>query len=191
MGAYTTTILEDQQIIKLIQLIKSGYIHEGIYHRPNEQVATILLLQANLGCRINDIVHLTMENFVYDGYAWKLDLTEQKTGKKRNFIVPSNVKAIIDNWSDEQGIYNGRLFSISAQAVWKALRPATDYLGYENCSSHSLRKAAGLRTYMTSGKDIALVTQFYQHSSPAISYHYIERTSKQMDEALNKATLMI
>lgn len=191
MGAYRTEILDDEQVVKLINTISMGYIHDGIYHRPNKQVATILLLQANLGCRINDIVHLTVENFVFDGYTWKLDLIEQKTGKARNFIVPENVKIIVDNWCDEKDILHGRLFKITAQAVWKALRPCVDYLGYKNCSCHSIRKNAGLRLYISSGKDIALVTQFYQHSSPSISYNYIKRTAKQMDEALNKATLTL
>lgn len=190
MGAYTTKMIEDKDVKDIITLIERGYIHDGVYHRPNKQVATILLLQANLGCRINDIVHLTVENFVYDGDIWKLDLIEQKTGKVRNFIVPKDVKNIVDNWCDEKDILHGRLFKITAQAVWKALRPCVDYLGYKNVSCHSLRKAAGMRTYLSSGKDIALVTQFYNHSSPAVSMKYLQRTSKQMDEALSKATLV-
>ena len=190
MGKFTTVILEDQQIVKIINTLRSGYIHDGIYHRPNNQIATILLLQANMGCRINDIVHLKVENIVYDGDAWKLDLIEQKTGKKRNFIVPENVKAIFDTWCDNEGVYSGRLFHIEAAAVWKQLRFVTDYLGYKNVSAHSFRKAAGMRNYIASGKDIALVTQFYLHSSPAVSMRYLQRTSKQMDEALSKATLV-
>lgn len=191
MGQYRTKMIEDSDVKNIIRLIESGYIHNGIYHRPNKQVATILRLQANMGCRINDIVHLEMENIVYDGDAWKLDLIEQKTGKKRNFIITEPVKAIIDEWSDENGIYSGRLFSISAQNVWKMMRFATDYLDLENVSCHSIRKNAGLRVFLASGKDIALTQQYYQHSSPAITAQYLERSSKQMDDAITKATLMI
>ena len=191
MGKYTTKMIEDNQVKEIITTIERGYICNGKYHRPNKQVATILLLQANLGCRINDIVHLQTENIVFDGDAWKLNLIEQKTGKKRNFIVPKPVKDIIDNWCYEESIYSGRLFKISAQNVWKMMRQVCEYLGYSEVSCHSIRKNSGLRVFLSSGKDIALTCQYYQHSSPAITMKYLQRTSKQMDEALTNATFTL
>lgn len=191
MGKYTTAQAENQQVKNVIECIKNGYKHNGIQHEPNPQIATILLLQANLGCRINDIVNLKAENIVFDGYTWKLDLVEQKTGKRRNFIVTEYTKQIIDAWEKNYKITEGRLFDISAQAVWKQMRAVTDYLGYKDFSCHSIRKNAGLRCYIASGKDIALVSQFYQHSSPAITAQYLKRSSKQMDEALSKAVFIV
>lgn len=191
MGKYTTTQAENKQVENVINCIAKGYYHKGVAHEPNPQIATILLLQANLGCRINDIVNLKAENIVFDGEAWKLDLVEQKTGKRRNFIVTDYTKTVIDRWKRDNSIREGRLFDITAQAVWKQMRAVTDYLGYKDFSCHSIRKNAGLRCYMASGKDIALVSQFYQHSSPTITAQYLKRSSKQMDEALSKAVFMV
>ena len=172
--------------------IAAGYTdHKGIIHKPNKQVATILTLQANLGCRIGDICNLTTDNFVFDGDAWKLDMTEQKTGKKRYFIIPTPVKAFIDRWMQERKITQGNLFSINEYAVWKQLRGVTDYLDLENVSAHSLRKTAALRIYEASGKDIALTSQFLNHSSPRVTSVYLKRSSKQMDEITSKSVCLL
>lgn len=192
MGKYVTRPCTEDEIKKLVKLISVGYTdNDGIPHKPNKQIATILTLQANLGCRIGDICGLTMENFVFDGDAWKLDLTEQKTGKKRYFIVPTPVKAFIDKWTKENRIISGRLFSIGEYAVWKQLRPATAVLGLDDVSSHSLRKAASLRTYYASGKDIALTSQFLNHADTKTTLLYLKRSSKQMDDILSKSTCLL
>ena len=192
MGIYTTRALEEGELKKLVKLISAGYVdNNGTPHKPNKQIATILTLQANLGCRIGDICGLTVENFEKDGQTWRLNLIEQKTGKSRYFIVPAPVKAYIDKWTKEQRIISGRLFSIGEYAVWKQLRPATAVLGLDEVSCHSIRKLAGQRLYEASGNDISLVCQYYQHSSPAITQKYLRRTSKQMDDAISKSVLMV
>lgn len=192
MGAYTTRILEESELRDIIDCITTGYTdHKEITHKPNKQVAVILTLQANLGCRIGDICSITMENIIWDGNAWRLDMVEQKTGKHRNYIVPTPVKKFIDKWAKERKIESGKLFTINEYAVWKQLRGATDYLGLENVSAHSLRKTAGLRIYLDSGMDIALTTQFYQHSSPAVTAKYLQRSSKQMDELCSRSSVLL
>ena len=191
MGAYCTAIAETDQIKAIIKALESGYTHNGIKHRSNYQIATMMRLQANLGCRIGDIVHLTMENIVYDGEAWRLDMIEQKTGKARRYVIASPVKAMIDRWTEMKCIKSGRLFNIEEPAVWKQLRAVTSYLGYKNISAHSFRKAASLRVYLDSGKDIALTCQYLNHSSPTVTMKYLQRSSKQMDELLSKSAVLV
>lgn len=190
MGRYVTVLIDDNQVKEIIKTMKSGYTYKGVKHRSNYQVATILLLQANLGCRIGDIVHLEVENIVYDGDAWRLDMTEQKTGKKRLYVVASPVKAIIDDWCRMKCIETGRLFTIEEPAVWKQVRAVTGFLGYKNCSCHSFRKNAAYRVYTDSGKDIALTCQYLNHSSPSTSLRYLKRSAKQMDDILSKSVVM-
>lgn len=186
MGRYTTSIIDANEFKSLVTTIRDGYNDGKVKHRPNRQVATILILQANLGCRIGDIVSLKIDNIVYDGEAWRLNLIEQKTGKTRPFIVPTPVKELIDNYCTENNITTGRLFDIEEPAVWKAVRQATKYLNLENVSCHSLRKMASLRIYLASDKDIALTSQFLNHSSPSVTMRYLKRSSKQMDDILSK-----
>ena len=192
MGSYTTRIAETKEIKDIIEAIAAGYTdNNGITHKPNKQVTTILTLQANLGCRIGDICRLTVESIVFDGDAWKLDMEEQKTGKKRYFIIPSPVKSYIDRWMKDNKIVYGKLFSIGEDAVWKQLRGVTNYLGLDNVSAHSFRKAAALRIYESSGKDIALTSSFLNHSDTKTTLIYLKRSSKQMDEIISKSVCLL
>jgi len=191
MGRYTTTLISDQDIQNIIFYLRNGYEYNGVKHRSNYKVATIMLLQANLGCRIGDIVHITVENIVFDGEAWRLDMEEEKTGKKRRFIIPTPIKSKIDEWCRQNAITSGRLFDIEEPAVWKQLRAVTAFLGLNNVSAHSFRKAAGFRNYKKSGYDIALTSQFFNHSSTSTTLLYLKRSSKQMDELLSDSVVIV
>ena len=148
MGRYTTRQIDNSQYRDLIETIREGYTdNNGIKHRPNMQLATILILEANLGCRIGDIMNLTTDSIIDDGGIYKLNIIEQKTKKKRCFIVPKPVKVFIDNYILEANLYRGSLFDIKAPAVWKQLRAVTGYLGLDDVSSHSFRKMAASNLY--------------------------------------------
>ena len=184
MGRYVTRTIDDAEYERLVKIIRIGYTYKGIKHRPNDQVATILVLEGNLGCRIGDIVALRTDSFVLDGGIWKLDITEQKTGKKRNFIVPKPVKDFIDRYCQANGIRDGRLFDIEAHAVRKQLRAATAYLGLENVSCHSFRKKIACDLYEKTGHDIEAVSSFLQHSSVNVTRAYIRRSDAQLEAAI-------
>ena len=177
------------------------YVSKHI-HRQNDQLAMILELQANIGCRIGDIVTMTVENIVAKEYkidqnevkipiSWRLDLTEQKTKKKRYFDVPVEIKNYIDEYCHRYGITNGRLFTIGKQDVWKHLRAATAYLGLEEVSAHSLRKYAALTVYDTSGMDIAATCNYLNHNNPSTTLLYIKRPPKQIDELLSRCVHLV
>jgi len=192
MGRYTTLQISNNNYKELIETVREGYTDfDGIKHRPNLQLATILVLEANLGCRIGDIINLTTESIINDGGIYKLNITEQKTGKKRNFIVPKPVKAFIDNYIREANIYKGALFDIKAPAVWKQLRAVTAYMGLNDVSTHSFRKMAACNLYEATGHDIEAVCEFLNHSSTAITRHYIKRTDAQLENAIEKCVNLI
>lgn len=185
MGRYVTRQIDNNQYRELIETIREGYTdNNGIKHRPNMQLATILVLEANLGCRIGDILNLTTDSIIHDGSMYKLNITEQKTGKKRCFIVPKPIKDFIDKYAAANGIVSGPLFDITGQAVWKHLRAVTDYLGLVEVSSHSFRKMAASTLYESTGHDIEAVCEFLNHSSTAVTRHYIRRTDAQLERAI-------
>ena len=187
MGRYETLAIQDSQYKELIATIRRGYIDNNcVCHRPNEQLATILILEASLGCRIGDIIGMTTESIIDDGGIYKLNIVEQKTGKRRNFIVPKQLKAFIDDYTRSNNIYSGNLFDIKAPAVWKQLRAVTDYLGLENISTHSFRKMAACALYENTGHDIEAVCEFLNHSSTKITRAYIKRSDAQLESAIEK-----
>lgn len=192
MGSYQTLSIKDSDYRDLIQCVRFGYTdNNGVNHRPNMQLATILVLEANLGCRIGDILNLTTDSIIQDGSIYKLNITEQKTGKKRCFIVPKPVKAFIDDYTLNSGIASGKLFDIKGGAVWKQLRAVTDYLNLENISTHSFRKMAACSLYESTGHDIEAVCEFLNHSSTTTTRRYIRRSDSQLESAIEKCVNLV
>lgn len=183
MGRYTCRACDDTEYKDMISLLRNGYTgKDGIVHRPNNQMADILVLEANLGCRLGDILQLKHSDFVCDNGIWKINITEEKTGKKRTFIVPNPVKEFIDN------IHYGKddnLFKVGEQAVWKILRQISSELELKNISSHSLRKKCATDLYEATGHDIETVCAFLNHSDVKVTRRYIRRSDKQMEDAIN------
>lgn len=181
MGAYTTQQITDSQYSSIVTAVRKGYAG----HRPNPQIAMILELEANLGCRIGDIVALKKSSIVTEGSLHRLNITEQKTGKKRYFVIPEALYAHIMRYCEEHDVQTDRIFTITSAAVWKTLRQVTKYLGIHDVSSHSFRKRAATKLYEATGHDIQLVSQFLQHSSTEMTMRYIKRTDSQLEKALS------
>lgn len=187
MGEYTCRTIEENEYRKIILLLRTGYEYAGVKHRPNDQIATILVLQANLGCRIGDIMKLTTDSIIKDGSIHRLNIVEQKTGKKRTFIVPQPVVDFIEDYKKHTIIdADGRLFDITAAAVRKQLRAVTGYIGITNVSTHSFRKKFACELYERTGHDIMAVCQALQHSSTTTSQAYIKRSDAQMENAIKQ-----
>lgn len=62
-----TVALTKEQYQSIIQTMKQGFT--GC--RPNERIATALTLEANLGLRISDIIHLRLADIVKDGDRYR------------------------------------------------------------------------------------------------------------------------
>lgn len=183
MGKFTCRACNETEFKKIIELLRNGYTgKDGIKHRPNHQIADILVLEANLGCRIGDIIKLRTDSFVCDNNIWKLDIVEEKTDKKRTFIVPKPLKEFIDKIAAGK---DGRIFTITEQAVWKQMRYITKELNLTNVSTHSLRKYCATNLYESTGHDIEAVCSFLQHSNPVTTRKYIRRSDEQMEKAIN------
>ena len=190
MGKYTTRAITEEEYKDIIETIRSGYMNNGIEHKPNEQIATILVLEANLGCRIGDIIKLRTDSIIKDGAYWKLNIVEEKTKKKRTFIVPDSVKRYIDRYAKKYH-RDGYLFTISCQAVWKAIRQVCEYLELENVSTHSLRKYMANRMFENTNYDIEAVCEFLQHSDIKITRAYIKRSDAQLEKAIKQSVSLV
>ncbi len=100
MGAYTTLAVNQDSYNRIIDTIKNGYTgKDGIKHRPAPNMACCLVIQANLGCGIGDILHLSLSSLVRDGDHYRLDIVEQKqvrrggTKYRNRFITISGTTA--------------------------------------------------------------------------------------------------
>lgn len=183
MANKKTRALTQEEYKSIIETMKTGF--SGC--RKNERIATALVLEANLGLRISDILQLHLSDIIKDGNRYRLDITEQKTRKKRTFTVPVEIYAYIQSYCLERGIKPGELiFPIHERVVQKQLKTICDYLGYEGISTHSFRKFFATEIYLNNDYNIILVQKLLQHSTPAVTQKYIGISSKQVEDALSK-----
>ena len=181
MANKTTVALTEEQYKQIIDTIRDG----GPYFRKNNRIATALVLEANLGLRIEDILNLRLEDIILDGDRYRLNIREQKTKKKRIFTVPLPIYQYIKLYAVENKIKNNeRLFPITERAVQKHLHTVADYLGIENIGTHSFRKFYATDIYNKNDHNIILVQSLLQHSSVATTQRYIGITSKMQEEAI-------
>lgn len=183
-----TKALTAEQYKEIIQTMKEGF--SGC--RPNERIATALVLEGNLGLRISDILKLRLCDVVRDGERFRLEVVEQKTGKKRVFTVPMVIQQYMENYCLRNGIRrNDPMFPITERAVQKQLHIVCDYLGYEGISTHSFRKWYATEIYNANGYDIALVQRLLQHSNASTTQRYIGIEPQKIELAIqNHANLI-
>lgn len=176
-----TVALSREQYNEIIDTLRTGF--SGC--RPNNRIATALVLEANLGLRISDIIHLKLNDIVKDGDRYRLDITEQKTGKKRTFTVPIEIYSYIQQYCIDNDIKSNEvIFNVSERAVQKQLKIVCDYLGFENISTHSFRKFYATNIYVNNNYNVALVQQLLQHSSPVITQRYIGIGTQELEQAI-------
>ena len=66
MANKRTRAVNKEEVEKIISSIRTGFVLPGGDRvRPNERVATALTLQANLGLRIGDVVHLRLADILF------------------------------------------------------------------------------------------------------------------------------
>lgn len=183
-----TVALTVEQYHEIIDTMKLGVT--GC--RSNNRIATALVIEANLGIRISDILKLRLSDILKDGNRYRLNITEQKTGKQRVFTVPTEIYNYIKIYCLENSIKSHEIiFPITDRAVQKHLKVVCDYLGYEGISTHSFRKFFATQIYINNNFNIVLVQQLLQHSSTGVTQKYIGIQPKEIEDALQKHTCLI
>ena len=183
-----TKALTTEQYKEIIQTMREGF--SGC--RANDRIATALVLEGNLGLRISDIIKLRPCDIVRDGDRYRLEVVEQKTGKRRVFTVPLVIQQYIENYCLRNTIrHTDLIFPVTERAVQKQLKIVCDYLGYDGISTHSFRKWYATEIYNANGYDIALVQRLLQHSSASTTQRYIGIEPQKIETAIqNHAQLL-
>ncbi|HBA96692.1 MAG TPA: integrase [Lachnospiraceae bacterium] len=179
----------DEEYEHVVSLLRCGFVLDGRHVRPNNRIATIVVLEATLGLRLCDILDLRMTSFIKDGDRYRLDIVEKKTKKLRAFTVPLDVYSYIQGYAIENNIDpSAKLFDISERQVQRHLNLAIQKMGLpvKSYGSHSSRKLFATKIYVDSNYNIALVQKLLQHSSPNVTQRYIGIQQKDIEEALER-----
>ena len=188
MGKETRSITEAEyrEIIRTMREGRPGFF------KPNRRAAMALVLEANLGIRISDIVKLRLCDIIRDGDRWRLSIVEQKTGKARWFTVPDPVRASIVDYCYQYGVSSSEpIVQIKRRSVQDALKKVTSFLELERVGTHSFRKFFAARIYEASGHDTELVREILQHGSLETTQRYLRVTSERIDAALHDNVVLM
>lgn len=186
MANKKTVALTEEIYKNIITTIRTGFKLENKNIKPNGRIATALVVEANLGMRIGDILSLRISDFIKDGDRYRLDIIEKKTSKKRTFTVPKDIISFIEHYAYTNKIKeSAKLFDISERAVQKHLESVSKYLNINDLGTHSFRKFFATQIYINSNYNIELVRVLLQHSSITVTQKYIGIQTKEIEQALN------
>ncbi len=192
MANKKTRPVNKEELLQIIDTIRKGFrLPNGVAVRPNEKVANAILTETNLGLRIGDVLRLRLCDIVLEGDRYHLDIVEQKTGKRRTFTVPADFYIYLQNYALARGLKpTQRLFDLSTRAVQNHLHMVCDYLGLDNVGTHSFRKMFAVDLYTSSGYNVELVREILQHSSVAVTQHYLSVEPRAVQQALENHLIL-
>ena len=177
-----------EEFEKIIETIRTGFIlPNGECVRPNVRIAAALILEANLGLRIGDIVRLRLADILFESGRYHLNIIEQKTEKLRTFTVPADIFIYLQRYAIQNGLKDTqRLFPITVRAVQMHLQKVCQYLNLTGVGTHSFRKFFAVSIYTENDFNVELVRTLLQHSSVAVTQHYLSVEPKLVEQALQK-----
>ena len=119
MPGKTTIACTSEQYNTLITLIYEGV---GNSIQPNPRVATALVVEANTGLSIGDILTLRLNDIIKDGYMYRFMITYMISCKNRSLTVPNSFYDYLKEYCDKFEIgYSSVMFPITERFVQKHL----------------------------------------------------------------------
>lgn len=177
--------LSKEEYESVVSTIKYGFEYKGIKVQPNVKIATAFVVQANTGLRIGDLLQLKLKDIVKESGRYHFNIVEQKTKKHRVFTIAPEIYTYLQEYALEHNIRTDRrLFDIGIRGIQKHLKMAVGYLGYENVGTHSFRKFFAMSIYNDNQYNVELVRELLQHSSVAVTQHYLGVSPQIVEKAL-------
>jgi integrase len=151
----------------------------------------LFVLGINTGLRISDLLSLRVGDVRGKSH---IVITEQKTGKLKRFKINNELQQHISKFTIDKNtaayLFQSRRGQdrIHRVQAWKILNAAAQEVGLSEIGTHTLRKTFGYHFYQKY-KDVAVLQQIFNHSSPAVTMRYIGINQDIMDEAVDGFSL--
>ncbi len=158
------------------ELIKRGY-----------RDYLLFVMGINTGLRISELLRLKVKDVKNKSH---IILKENKTDKRKKFLINSHLKEDLEKFitgmQSEEFLFQsqkGDNKPISRVQAYRILNAAAEKAGIENVGTHTLRKTFGYFHYMEY-RDVALLQELFNHSSPSITLDYIGINQDNMDRTI-------
>ena len=151
----------------------------------------------NTGLRISDIVKLNYNDIRNSDGTMKSHITivEKKTNKLKRFPIVNGLYTELDkytkNMRDGEYIFKshkGQNKPITTTQAYRIISNAATNVGLNEIGTHTLRKTFGYHHYKQF-KDIAILQQIFNHSSPSITLKYLGIDQDEIDKSYSNFCL--
>lgn len=140
------------------------------------------------GLRISDLLMLQIRDVRQKQH---ISIVEAKTNKRKKVKITTKlqkiIEAYVDGKEDEEFLFasrQGYMMPISRSRAYEILKDAARQCNVKNIGTHSMRKTFGYMLYSQT-KDIALLQDLLNHSSPAVTLRYIGLSQENQDIAID------
>lgn len=139
-------------------------LEDGKKVRPNYKMTMILILQANLGLKLGQVLKLRLTDFEKQENEYILKIFENN--KNKTIIVPKDIINIIENYYKRFGLESTqRMFDYTERAVQLHLKKICTILNIEDICTQSFRKFFAYKIYDNNPNNISILQQILQLSS--------------------------
>lgn len=160
------------------ELLKSGY-----------RDYLLFVMGINTGLRISELLDLKVKDVKNKSH---IVLEEEKTGKRKKFLINARLRRDIDRYIGNMQAWEylfqsqkGENKPISRVQAYRILRDAAEEVGIESVGTHTLRKTFGYFHYQEY-RDVALLQELFNHSSPSITLDYIGINQDNLDRTIEE-----
>ncbi len=147
----------------------------------------MFVLGLNTGMRISDILPLQVKDVRNKTHIRVKETKTRKSGTFRiNRELWQDIADYTEDMQDEEYLFPSRKTNLPLTRVqaYRILRKAADKAGIEQIGTHSMRKTLGYHFYNQT-KDVAVLQEIFNHSTPAITKDYIGITQKEIDDKMD------
>lgn len=180
---YVQPVRDKEKIQEMTEFLKE----------KNDRDMIMWLTGIYTGLRISDILTLRVRHVRNTNY---ISIVEQKTRNtkknsqtKRILIVPKLRRALdiyIEGKGDNEYLFKsreGRNKPITRVRAYEILKEAAYELGLKEVGTHTMRKTFGYHIYQRE-KDVAMLQDIFNHSSPYITLKYIGVNQDAIDKTM-------
>ena len=145
----------------------------------------LFVIGINTGLRISDILQLKVE----DVRRTHIVITEKKTNKHKRFFINEQLRKelnmYIKGMNNDDYLFPSRKGDkpITRVQAYRILNEVAKKLKVEEVGTHTLRKTFGYWHYQQY-KDVAILQDIFNHSSPSVTLRYIGITDDLKDKTI-------
>ncbi|MCL2816227.1 MAG: site-specific integrase [Oscillospiraceae bacterium] len=178
--------------MKTVQPIREATIidqFKSLLQARGSKYYIMFVVGLNTGLRVSDILNLKISDIAKKSHV---TITEKKTGKYKRFLVNEKLRLEIDKFIDSENLSagdymipsrKGKNKPITRVQAYRILNETAARLQLSEIGTHTMRKTFGYWHYKQH-KDIAVLQDIFNHSSPSITLKYIGITQDVKDSTL-------